>query len=151
MFTQSAYVSFDFLIRYFFKVFQVFICRLFSDVNFKHSFFFNYFFALSLRKNWSLEIRNKWKVFSETKNSFKNWEAANWLKMLAKLISRKGRYHRIQKLPWLKRMISFFFWKVLGMGGKTYKKVVLQNFEIWTVVKNLEKMKFAKEKNLGNL
>jgi|Dee2metaT_14_FD_contig_31_3175909_length_290_multi_3_in_0_out_0_2 hypothetical protein len=37
------------------------------------------------------------------------------------------------------------------MGGKTYKKVVLQNFEIWTVVKNLEKMKFAKEKNLGNL
>lgn len=40
----------------------------------------------------------------------------------------------------------FFFWKVLGMGGKTYKKVVLQNFEIWMVVKNLEKMKFAKEK-----
>jgi len=45
-----------------------------------------------------------------------------------------------------------FFLKGFGNGGgKTYKKVVLQNFEIWTVVKNLEKMKFAKEKNLGNL
>ena len=52
-------------------------------------------------------------------------------KMLAKLISRKGRYHRIQKLPWLKRMISFFF-EVKGKreGGKSYKKVVLQNSEI---------------------
>jgi len=33
MFTQSAYVSFLFSIRYFFQGFKVFICRLFSDVH----------------------------------------------------------------------------------------------------------------------
>ena len=71
--------------------------------------------------------------------------------MLAKLISRKGRYHRTQKLPWLKRMISFFFLKGFGNGGENVQKSSAAKFRDLDGGKKSRKNEICEGKNLGNL
>ena len=71
--------------------------------------------------------------------------------MLAKLISRKGRYHRTQKLPWLKRMILFFFLKGFGNGGENVQKSSAAKFRDLDGGKKSRKNEICEGKNLGNL